>query len=182
MQNFGFSFVWSGSIFIGNLGDKLQDIASSLRKPKVKKKGSDDISAVIQPDPAELQGRATGDILNSLSLSFLIHFMVLLLTSFFRCNNWKLLWYVGRLLWKSWSSWWWSGRSRVVIVACCWPQKACEWNNIVTCKKAFKFDPRRSSCKTLEGSGSPNTSSWRLIHWWMWTCEFSFFLFASEFL
>jgi len=74
MQSFGFSFMWLGSIFIGNLGDKLQDIASSLRKPKVKKKGSDDISAVIQPDPAELQGRATGDILNS----YLSHFLFIL--------------------------------------------------------------------------------------------------------
>lgn len=64
----------SVSIFIGNLGDKLQDIASSLRKPKVKKKGSGDISAVIQPDPAELQGRATGDILNS----YLSHFLSIL--------------------------------------------------------------------------------------------------------
>ncbi|KAB5516460.1 hypothetical protein DKX38_027108 [Salix brachista] len=42
------------------------DIASSLRKPKVKKKGSDDISAVIQPDPAELQDATIGSFCDML--------------------------------------------------------------------------------------------------------------------
>lgn len=42
------------------------DIASSLRKPKVKKKGSGDISAVIQPDPAELQDATIGSFCDML--------------------------------------------------------------------------------------------------------------------
>uniref|UniRef100_A0A6N2N2B1 Sister chromatid cohesion protein n=1 Tax=Salix viminalis TaxID=40686 RepID=A0A6N2N2B1_SALVM len=42
------------------------DIASSLRKPKVKKKGSDDISAVVQPDPAELQDATIGSFCDML--------------------------------------------------------------------------------------------------------------------
>ncbi|CAK7353494.1 unnamed protein product [Dovyalis caffra] len=49
-----------GSKFINSKasnGDGLWDITSSLRKPKVKKKASDDISAVIQQDLAELQCR-----------------------------------------------------------------------------------------------------------------------------
>ncbi|CAK7338590.1 unnamed protein product [Dovyalis caffra] len=42
------------------------DITSSLRKPKVKKKGSDDISAVIQQDPAELQDATIGSFCDML--------------------------------------------------------------------------------------------------------------------
>lgn len=46
---------------IPDIDDKQQDTASSLRKPKVKKKRSDDITAAVQPDPAEFQGRASND-------------------------------------------------------------------------------------------------------------------------
>ncbi|CAK7355639.1 unnamed protein product [Dovyalis caffra] len=71
-------------------GDGLRDITSSLRKPKVKKKGNDDISAVIQQDLAELQRRAADDILNSYLSYVSFIFMILLLTTFLRCHDWKL--------------------------------------------------------------------------------------------
>lgn len=76
-----------GYFWIPDIECKLQDIASSLRKPKVKKKGSDDISAAVGPDPAEVQGSASNNFFHSLFNRFYTDTVILVLIFLFRCHR-----------------------------------------------------------------------------------------------